>query len=232
MMRLMDDLATALGRNEYPGRIVGCACLPNGEIVAFYAVTGRSPVSLDRQLVHTDDGNLTMVSISDSAHDSLRHYVAVASDDRWIVVGNGEHVSEVSNLLASGDMPAHTVEGLEYEPDPPIYTPRITVLCDRQNPRNVVLATARRSSRDRKPSDVTVTSTRGLAPGDVTYLTTYQTLDGVVTTQGIYLEAHHSESDASSLLHNIWNALPKSFRVAAAVVNVGVAEPSYQVLNG
>lgn len=230
-MPLMLDLATALRPNEYPGRIVGCACLPGGEVIAFYAITGRSPASLDRHLIHTDDGNLTVVSNNNSDHDSLRHYAAAISDDRWIVVGNGEQVSEIHNLLLAGASPVLTVGGLQYEPDPPIYTPRITVVCDRQDPRDVVLAAARRSSRDREASDVTVTSARELAPGDVVYMTTYETVDGVVDTRGFYLEAHHSQLDASSLLHNIWNALPEPLRVAATVVNVGVDEPNYKVLN-
>ena len=227
----MLDLATALRHNEYPGRIVGCACMPDGEVVAFYAVTGRSPASLDRHLVHTDDGNLTVASVGDSGHDSLRHYVAVTFDDRWIVVGNGEQVSVVHNRLAAGEVPALAVGGLEYETDPPLYTPRITVVCDRKNARDVVLTAARRSIRDRDASDVTVTSVRGLAPGDVVYMTTYETVDGNVTTRAAYLEACHSQPDAVSLLHEIWNALPESLRVAVTVVNVGQDEPTYQVLN-
>lgn len=48
----------------------------------------------------------------------------------WLVFGNGEHVAVASDRLQEGRTPTEAMAGLEYEPDPRMFTPRITAAAD------------------------------------------------------------------------------------------------------
>jgi IMP cyclohydrolase len=71
------------------------------------------------------------------------------------VFGNGEQVGEVAIRLAKGLPPAVALADLSYEPDPPIYTPRITAVVDRGQ-GHAWLGAARRSGGRREAADTAV----------------------------------------------------------------------------
>lgn len=58
-------------------------------------------------------------------HDALRHYVALARRGAWWVLGNGDQVVPIADDLAGGADLATAWGRHTFEPDPPIYTPRI-----------------------------------------------------------------------------------------------------------
>ncbi|GAA4606533.1 IMP cyclohydrolase [Actinoplanes octamycinicus] len=210
----MSDIGEALTVNRYPGRVLVLARTGDGELTGVYALTGRSPSSKARRIV-PGDAELRVEATGEHAHDRLRHYTAAHSDDRWTVFGNGEQVTTVFERLSAGAHPAVALDELDYEPDPPIWTPRITVVVDRRD-GTAWLGAARRGGGRRESTDVTVTTLRDLAVGDVALLTTY-TSDGTeVTTAPRVLDLTTTAATGDELLDLVWSALDPEFRVAAA----------------
>lgn len=126
----MDWLSEALTGNHYPGRGVLWCRTGDGSTLGAYFLTGRSPASQARALRRTPDGDLAVAPAGSRAHDRLRHYVAARQRGDWLIFGNGEQVATVAERLAGGQPPAPALDGQDYEPDPPIFTPRLTVVAD------------------------------------------------------------------------------------------------------
>jgi hypothetical protein len=127
----------------------------------------------------------------------------------------------VSDRLQAGATPAEALGGLEYEPDPPIFTPRITVAADLRGGRDTWFGAARRSRGGRAAADVLTLAVRDLTPGDVVLMTTYRSDGDRVTTGESFLEARTEAADHKEFLEELWGALAPEFRVAAAVFEPG-----------
>ena len=80
-----------------------------------------------------------MVARGDVDFDPLRHYIAATASPDWLVFGNGAQVSTVAERLAGGEQPSVALDGLEHEPDGPIFTDRITAVMQRPAGRLAVL---------------------------------------------------------------------------------------------
>ncbi|MFE3758833.1 IMP cyclohydrolase [Nocardia tengchongensis] len=114
-----------VARYRYLGRGIALGRDAQGVGFAAYWLTGRSPESRGRQLI-VDSDALEISDIARSQSDPLRHYTAIIRGADRIVVGNGTQVVEVGHDLDAGVGPFEALAKLEYEPDPPIRTPRIT----------------------------------------------------------------------------------------------------------
>lgn len=79
--------------------------------------------------------------------------------------GNGEQVAVVSDRPQEAQGPVEALGGLEYEPDPPILTPRITVVADLRSGREARFGAARRSRGGRVAADVLTLAVRGPGAG-------------------------------------------------------------------
>jgi IMP cyclohydrolase len=194
-----------------------------GELCGGYFLTGRSAASKARAL-RRGAGELVVWPTGEFGHDPLRHYVAARERDGWLVFGNGEQVAEVSDRLRAGGTPAEALGGLAYEPDPPIFTPRITVAADLDGDRPAWFGAARRSSGGRAAADVLTLAVRDLAPGDVVLMTTYRSDGDRVATGEPFLEARTEAADHREFLEELWGALAPQFRVAVAVFEPGRLE--------
>jgi IMP cyclohydrolase len=214
----LSELSNALAANPYPGRILLVARTGDGVLAGLYALTGRSKSSKQRRIVQTSADELRVVAVGDQEHDSLRHYVAGLSNERWTVFGNGEQVPVVFERLRAGSPPALALDDLEYEPDPPIYTPRITAVVDRSE-GTVWLGAARRSGGHRESTDVTVTTVRGLAVGDVVMLSTYVSDGREVRMSGQPVDLRTGAASGVALLDEVWTALDRQYAVAAALLD-------------
>jgi len=209
------DISSALSANPYPGRVLVLARTWDGELSGVYAVTGRSPSSKARRIAHAPDNGLVVAATGDHRHDTLRHYTAARRSEAWYVVGNGTQVDPVFARLAAGAVPAVALDDLAYEPDPPIHTPRITVVIDRNNGA-AWFGAARRSAGARETADVTVTVVRNPAPGDAVLLSTYESDGERVDVARRHLDVRTTAPDGARLLDDVWHALDARFAVAAA----------------
>jgi len=214
-MRNLQDL---LSTNAYPGRGVLCARTLSGTVVGGYFLTGRSPASRDRAL-RLIDGELVVGPLDAAEHDPLRHYTAAATTDDWLVLGNGEQVSQVVDRLASGQPAPVALGDLDYEPDPPIRTSRITALISRDAGRTSVLGAARPSRAARLTSNVMTLTVSNLEPGEAVLLTTYDSDGEQVSVASPFTETTVEAKDEQGLLDEIWQALDPRFRIAVTVVD-------------
>jgi IMP cyclohydrolase len=208
-------LGTILRANRYPGRSVVWARTLNGRMCGGYLLTGRSPASRARAL-RLADQELLVGPTDLVGNDPLRHYVAATQRDHWLVFGNGEQVVTVADRLRQRQPPAVALDGLDYEPDPPIFTPRITVIVDMNAPSNAWFGAARRSLSDRTSTNVLTLAVRDLAPGDAVLMTTYVSDGQHLVTGEPFVEASTKAADQHGLLDELWEALDPRFQVAAA----------------
>jgi IMP cyclohydrolase len=205
------DLANALTSNRYPGRGVLVAMSRTG-LCCGYFLTGRSAASKERTL-HEHGGRLIVAPATATGHDPLRHYVAARSDGGRLVYGNGEQVSVIADRLAEGQSPADALNRISYEPDPPIFTPRISVVVTADG---IWFGAARRSERDRDAANVLVLAVSELGVGDAVLITTYRS-DGVtIATGDPFTEASADVDGPDELLDLVWDGLDPVYRVAAA----------------
>jgi IMP cyclohydrolase len=129
----MDPERTDLAALAYPGRLIVIGAAPDGRTAIVYAITGRSPSSQARKLVHRDDG--VWVEPTDEAtlktgRIDLLVYPAVLFSAAGVAVSNGKQTTDVRDRLYRGADPVSALSsalaGWDYEPDAPIYTPRIS----------------------------------------------------------------------------------------------------------
>ncbi len=132
----MDRALANLSSMEYPGRVIimGRAATGSG-IAVIYAVTGRSPSSQARKLEWREDGvwvRPTDEEILKKGNPDLLIYPAILFSTRGVAVSNGKQTADVRRRLdeAAGPGPVEVLagglSGWDYEPDAPIFTPRIS----------------------------------------------------------------------------------------------------------
>jgi IMP cyclohydrolase len=216
----MSELSSALAGNRYPGRGVLWCRTTDGEPLGGYFLTGRSQASKARTL-HVRDDQLIVAPSDLREHDSLRHYVAARQAGDWVVFGNGEQVDTVAARLDASEPPALALDGLDYEPDAPIFTPRLTVVADGKPGGQVWFGAARHSGAERGASDRLTLQVSDLQPGEGVLVTTYLSDGNEIATGAPFTEVRVAARDRSELLEQLWSSLAVELRVAAAVFSAG-----------
>ena len=120
-------------QKEYPGRLIILGKDPSGQnIVAVYAITGRSPASQARKLVLKGDTiwtEATEEKLLSSGKIELLLYPALFLS-QGIAISNGQQTEDIKQSLDLDKTPLQILStalaGWSYENDPPIYTPRIS----------------------------------------------------------------------------------------------------------
>jgi IMP cyclohydrolase len=123
----------ALSGMEYPGRVIILG-RSAGEGIPFviYCITGRSPSSQARRIAF--EGTKAMVTPTDAdllaeGDPDLLLYAAI-SIQQGCVVSNGRQTFSIRPIPVSDQGPvevlAQGLEGWDFEPDPPNWTPRIS----------------------------------------------------------------------------------------------------------
>ncbi|MER5757233.1 IMP cyclohydrolase [Streptomyces sp. NPDC002088] len=217
----MDLLNDALTDNSYPGRGVVWCTTGDGTTLGAYFLTGRSRASQARTLHRTSAGELIVAPSDAREHDHLRHYVAARQSGNWLVFGNGEQVSTVADRLTSGQAPLLALDGLDYEPDPPIFTPRLTVIADNHEGGRAWFGAARHSTGNRTATNRLTLHISDLAPGEGVLMTTYHSDGQQIATGTPFMEIRTTADTCSDLLDELWSALPPQLRIAAAVFTPG-----------
>lgn len=127
-----------LSKRRYPGRGI----ILGGDMLVYF-ITGRSENSRNRVLRRTMDGVRTEAFDPNKLTDpSLVIYNAVRRAPDGFVVSNGAQTDDILRALLRHDVGGlghavgafkSVVYGLSFEPDPPLYTPRISGYLDRTN---------------------------------------------------------------------------------------------------
>jgi IMP cyclohydrolase len=130
----MDDTITRLSSLEYPGRLIVIgAPRRSGTAAIAYAITGRSASSQARKLELRDDGIWVRPTDEETlkkGNVDLLVYPAVLFGPAGIAVSNGGQTVAVRDGLRPGADPvavlSKALASWDYEPDAPIFTPRIS----------------------------------------------------------------------------------------------------------
>jgi IMP cyclohydrolase len=118
---------------EYPGRIIIIGKSLAGKTVVVYAITGRSPASQARKLEWREDG----VWVRPTDEETLKKgsvdllvYPAMLYHPGGVAVSNGKQTADIRRALERATNPlsvlSASLAAWKYEPDAPIFTPRIS----------------------------------------------------------------------------------------------------------
>lgn len=223
----MSCLSEIFASREYPGRMIIIGADPSGaNSVVTYAITGRSPSSQARRLIK--EGDSVLVKPTDEAllqkgNPELLIYPAI-SFSGGIAVSNGKQTADIRKELKTGKPPEKilfkALENWSYEPDDPIFTPRISgcVLPGRKGAISIL-----RRAEDGSPERFYFAFP--LVPGKGKMISTYS---GPVSYplssfQGEPVDTHIEGVSARDMGEAVYEALgPKTggqdFRVAVACV--------------
>ena len=132
----MDRALANLSAMEYPGRVIIIGRGPSGSRAAVvYAITGRSPSSQARRLERREDGvwvRPTDEEVLKKGNPDLLIYPAILFAAAGVAVSNGRQTADVRSRLDGAAAPgpveilAGSLSGWDFEPDAPIFTPRIS----------------------------------------------------------------------------------------------------------
>ncbi len=207
--------AGALQSRPYPGRGLLAARTAGGARCLLYFVTGRSPSSRARKLAILEGGDVAVQGNEPGGQfDPLRHYVAAARRASWIVVGNGAQVVPIAASLAAGADVLGVWRAHSYEPDGPIFTPRIWVASPAGS-GECLIGYALRPDRGGEGADRVVWSVDDLRPGEGVLLTTYDGTPEQVHNARVPVDVQSAGASAAELLDEVWAALAPELRVAA-----------------
>ncbi|MGN1164390.1 MAG: phosphoribosylaminoimidazolecarboxamide formyltransferase [Candidatus Ornithospirochaeta sp.] len=118
---------------KYPGRIIIAGRNKNGELVTAYAIEGRSENSRNR-VFRLKDGLLETRPFDESKVEdpSLIIYRAKAVFQDKVILTNGDQTDTILNAFNEGrDLPS-ALATRTYEPDAPNFTPRISLVADKE----------------------------------------------------------------------------------------------------
>jgi len=209
-------LVDVVGKCEYPGRGLAIGRDSDGLPFAAYWLTGRSPASQQRELVVSAQ-EIVVQERGGGGADELRHYTAAIRDEDWFIVGNGTHVSELAGTHADCVDLQVALRNLDYEPDPPIRTPRIFAGAVVEGPEllDVVVGSARSYSADQVQHPSLFLRRSEEATAGV--VTTYSGTSTQVTTDG-YPSVVSVEVEWESLPDLLWSRLDPTLRVGLVVI--------------
>lgn len=234
----MDIQSSYLSGLEYPGRfIIGGQFKTGDEVCLVYGLTGRSPASQARHLVKRENGiwvEPTDPALIMTGKPELLIYPAILHSPSGLVVSNGQHTTEIMATLESVHNPllalVRTLKDWKYEPDEPIYTPRISLAF--AGGFDLAMSVIRRGEFG---SVIRNYFELPLIPGKGWLVMTYMgiNVDPLPSFFGepVSLEILGNAADeVASLVFDSLGPVPgkKDFRVAVACLRVSVAEGEVQ----
>jgi len=169
------DITKLLGGNPYPGRgiIIGC-CEDGKRSVVVYFIMGRSENSRNRIFEKTVDGIRTAAyDLSKMTNPELIIYHPVRESAGRIIVTNGDQTDTVLDYLARGSGFDEALRTREFEPDPPLYTPRISGLVEQDGSYKLAILKTTAGNPDFCQRNYFEYS--GAVPGLGHFISTYET---------------------------------------------------------
>jgi len=169
------DLVELLRNNPYPGRGILIGCSEDGKrAVIVYFIMGRSENSRNRIFEKTDDGVRTAAFDPSKMTDpSLIIYHPVRRVDSRVIVTNGDQTETILSHLNDGSDFRSALLTREFEPDPPLYTPRISGIIEPSNA--YTLSILKTMAGDPSQCQRCFFEYPGMIPGLGHFISTYET---------------------------------------------------------
>ena len=213
---------------DYPGRVIIIGAEKTGKyVVVLYAITGRSPSSQARKIEFSDHKFLvkpTDESILKTGNVDLLIYPAILLSE-GMVVSNGKQTDDIQAAVRGAGDAVHVLESSlanwEYEPDAPIFTPRISgCILSSNNAALSIIKRADDGTAQREYFEIP------LQPGQGKMISTYtgENKDPLPSFTGLPEDVFLKESSAEDMAAAAYEAMkPKGgkqsdFRVAVACV--------------
>lgn len=145
------QLTELLQQNTYPGRSIVLGKHKDGKhMVIAYFIMGRSINSRNRIFVADGDGLRTQAHDPAKLSDpSLVIYAPVRVLNGVQIVTNGDQTDTIYDFMSQGKTFEEALRTRTFEPDPPIYTPRVSGIIENGNYKLSILKSA-----DGNPSSV------------------------------------------------------------------------------
>lgn len=217
----------ALGRMEYPGRLIIIGMTPNKRKVVLYGITGRSELSRARRLDYDDKSGIISVNPTDKeilekGNPDLLIYPCIITKDTNVIVSNGNQTKDIFNELMKHPylVLTYALDRWSYEPDEPNFTPRISgVVSDEYSALSII-------KRDLNGSAKKDYFHLPLAPGEGKLITTYTgvNINPLPSFEGKPLDVEIKSDDIQEITRAIYSVLNPNFRVAVAGVHVNVSK--------
>jgi len=223
--KMENYIESILRSNAYPGRgiMIGC-CKDNIRSVAVYFIMGRSENSRNRIFNKTADGIQTAAHIPELLTDpSLVIYNPVRTVDGSIIITNGAQTDTISEFMQKGDSFSNALNEWSFEPDPPIYTPRISgIICP---DGSYLLSILRTKNGDPAECERRIFEYEKPLPGIGHFISTYQN-DGnpppSFAGEPIQVNIPYYD-DLEGFAYNIWNSLNDDNKVSLYAVEYNLA---------
>jgi IMP cyclohydrolase len=182
-----------------------------------YFLTGRSQTSRAREIRTASGGDLVVADTAGGPADPLRHYTATARRGDWLVIGNGDQVVPLAEALARGQDVVAAWRAHTYEPDLPIWTPRIWMAWHEDT--GLLVGCARRSDLHDGSTERIIWMPELTEPGTGVLITTYDGTAAQVRVDGRAVDLVTDTDNATTLLDLVWDALDPRLRIAAFTVD-------------
>jgi hypothetical protein len=198
--------------SPYPGRGAVIGRANDGELFELYFISGRSSASRDRTVSLTAEASLRVVPTTPGPVDEIRHYEAMVRSPSWSVVGNGDHVRKMAEHLEAGEDFNDVLHDLQYEPDEPIFTPRIVAASSRiqGSIKSICVGSATRTPDGTASHQTFLTDY--MAPGTAIEIHTYSS-DGELINSDATPRVIRLTGDIRQIADECWAALDTRFRV-------------------
>lgn len=237
----MERALANLSVMEYPGRVIVIGKAPAGPRAAvIYAITGRSPSSQARELERREDGvwvRPTDEDVLKKGNPDLLIYPAILCAEGGVAVSNGRQTADIRKHLdapAQGpvEVLAGSLSGWDYEPDAPIFTPRISG-CILPGPKAALALIKRGAGGEALRSYHAFP----LEPGKGKLIATYDGVnrDPLRSFPGDPFDVAIGTNDAAALAEAVYSALKpreggRDLRVAVACLLAGdLARNEYEI---
>ena len=213
---MIKDICELLSNNSYPGRGIITGLSEDGErAVVIYFIMGRSENSRNRIFVKTDDGIRTAAfDISKMTNPELVIYHPVRESGGCTIVTNGDQTETILEHLNRGSGFNDALRTREFEPDPPLYTPRISGLVEKDGSYRLSILKTTAGNPDFCQRNFYEYS--GAVPGLGHFISTYET-DGSPppSFSGEPVPVYISDSRGfNSFVSGIWKSLNEENKVS------------------
>jgi len=230
-------LTALLAKYAYPGRGIMLGKTQNGKhAVIVYFIMGRSENSRNRVFTKKESGIVTEAANPAKLQDpSLVIYAPVRKLGNYTIVTNGDQTDTIYNSLQNNKTFEDALRTRTFEPDEPLYTPRISGLVQIENNKaNFTLSILKSSEGNpNSPLRYFYEYTEPLA-GIGRFIHTYESGENILPS--FSGEPHCiavDNEDIKTFTSSVWNAMHSENKISLFVryINIENGEEHTQIIN-
>lgn len=214
----MQALSAVLEQNSYPGRGIAVGRSPDSEaMMLLYFIMGRSENSRNRIFVPTQDGIRTQAYDESKLVDpSLIIYHPVRCVQGTTIVTNGDQTDTIAQALQAGESYLDALRRRCFEPDGPIFTPRISTVIEPDG--SFIMSILKAGDAEGSFSARYYYEYESASAGSVRFIHTYEkNAPTPPSFSGEPVLASIGENCPETLGKQIWNALDSENKISLFV---------------